>query len=509
MRPKILFIISILFTAFVNINAHPSVQDSEILKGLDYVYNLKFEDAEKTFRKIQIENPDSPEGYFYESLLYFYRAMPARDDNLFEKFLGLSDIVIEKSEKILDKNENNYDALYYKGMSHSYRSLLMLTLNKSLLSAASNGSDGYRILSGLIEMKPDYYDAYMGLGLYKLAIGFVPEKFQWLLSLIGFEGNINEGMKLLATSMKKGKFTKTDSKVFISIFSLKEKEDKDKQALEISEDLTKEYPESAIFKVFYSLILLQNGFINESIAAADDALRLNINSFQDEIKKAASAVLGTDYFRLNDYQKAITYFEDFTKYLHPKDRYNVYLFTLGVSYELTGDRKKAIECYKRVRDDFINERDGELDKFFYRQAGYKINKKLNEFEIMLIKGVNLRESNKPLEAVKVFEEMKNLKLPDKFNSDDDKAKFYFESGMAYSFSKDFDKAIENFEKCISLNPDEETWIIPHSYFELGKIYAGKGSNEKSEEMFNRIFDYDDFDFESFLEMRLVNFRNSH
>ena len=167
------FLIIFLFTFSVSAN---SALDEAVLDGLDDVYNLRFETAESKFKQLQKSNPNDLKGFFYESLLYFYKALPSRDEKLFNKYIELSDNVIEKAEDKLDRNENDYDALYYKGLSHSYRSLLMLSLNKSLLKAASNGNDGYRILSTLIEKKPDYYDAYMGLGLYKIAIGFVPEK---------------------------------------------------------------------------------------------------------------------------------------------------------------------------------------------------------------------------------------------------------------------------------------------------------------------------------------------
>jgi tetratricopeptide (TPR) repeat protein len=383
----------------------------------------------------------------------------------------------------------------------------MLSLNKSLLKAASNGNDGYRILTALIEKKPDYYDAYMGLGLYKIAIGFVPEKFQWILSLVGFNGNIKEGIQLLKTSMQNGRYTKVDSKVFLAIFSLKEKEDGDQQALDFSKQLTKEYPGSAVFKIFYSGLLLQYGFTGEAIAAADDALSLNKNSFQEEIKKSANAILGSAYFRMNDFQKAIPHFEEFMKYVNPEDRYNVYLFTLGISYELTGDRNKALSFYRKVRNNFINERDGELDRFFYRLAQEKINSPLSDFEKKLITAMNLRESNKLIDAINSYQEIITSGIRNKYKSDDDLIRFYFGFGLAYSYNKDFDKAIECFNKCIELNPESEKWLLPHSYFELGKIYYKKGEKKKSDDMFEKIFNYDDFDFKSFLEMRLANYKN--
>lgn len=498
------FLIIFLFTFSVRAN---SAADEAVLDGLDDVYNLRFETAESKFKQLQKSNPNDLKGFFYESVLYFYKALPSRDEKLFNKYIELSDYVIEKAEDKLDKNENDYDALYYKGLSHSYRSLLMLSLNKSLLKAASNGNDGYRILSTLIEKKPDYYDAYMGLGLYKIAIGFVPEKYQWLLSLIGFEGNISEGRKLLRTSLQNGNYTKVDSKVFLSIFSLKEKEDEDNQALSYSKDLTEQYPGSAVFKVFYSSILLQYGYPAEAINAANESLNLNNNSFQEEIKKSANAVIGTSYFRMNDYQKTIPFLEEYMKYVNPEDRYNVYLFTLGVSYELTGDRSKATEKYINVRNNFINERDGELDKLFYRLAQEKIKTPLREIDLELIKALNLRESGKAEEAIIIYNQIIDSKMLDKFKSDDDIIRVYFDLGVAYSYNKDFDNAIIAFNKCVRLKPASETWLVPHSYFELGKIYDKKGDKNRSADMFEKIFDYNDFDFESFLEMRLANYGN--
>lgn len=481
--------------------------DNEVLNGLDLIYNLRFDEAEDLFKKIQKTNPKDVRGFFYESLIYFYKALPSRDEVYYEKYSDLSDVVIRMSEDLLDVNDNDFDAMYYKGLSHSYSSLLLLSLNKNLLKAASNGNDGFRVLTTLIEKKPDYYDAYMGLGLYKIAIGFVPEKFQWLLTLIGFNGNIKEGRSLLQKSMTLGKFTKTDSKVFLSLFSISEKEDADNLSLKLSKELVEAYPESPVFKVFYSGILLQNGYTEQSVEFSGKALEQNKYSMKTDIIKGANALLGTAYFRLNDYNKSIEFLEIYMKNVNKEDRYNVYLFTLGASYELTGDRKAALDKYKGVRDNFINERDGELEKFFYRYAQDKINNPLRDFDKDLITAMNLRESLKPSEAIVIYNEMlKKVQSKNTF-SDDDKIKLYYDLGTAYNYNKEVDKAIESFKICLKLNPEVEKWLVPYSYFELGKIYARQNNRSKSDEMFEAIYDYDDFDFESFLDMRLANYRN--
>ncbi|HRI84749.1 MAG TPA: hypothetical protein PK536_04805, partial [Ignavibacteria bacterium] len=55
--------------------------DAQILEGLNHIYNLKFDEAESLFKNFQKSNPDDLKGYFYESLIYFYKALPSRDEN--------------------------------------------------------------------------------------------------------------------------------------------------------------------------------------------------------------------------------------------------------------------------------------------------------------------------------------------------------------------------------------------------------------------------------------------
>jgi tetratricopeptide (TPR) repeat protein len=247
--------------------------------------------------------------------------------------------------------------------------------------------------------------------------------------------------------------------------------------------------------------------IDEAIKGSNEALELNKNSFQKEIKKTANAILGTAYFRQNNFQKASEYLEEYMKYVNAEDRYNVYLFTLGISHEINGNRSLAVTKYNDVRNNFINERDGELDKFFYRYAQNKIKNPLRDIDRKLIDALNLRESNQLDEAVSLYTDLIASDLMNKYNSYDDRIKTYYNLGVTYAYKKDDGKAFDCFSKCIKYNPESETWLVPHAYFELGKIYDRRGDKSNSEEMFEKIFDYDDFDFESFLEMRLVNYRN--
>lgn len=483
-----------------------SIPDDEIRSVLNDVYNVRFDQAESKLKLLQGKYPGDVKGYFYGSVLYFYKAISTRNEDAYDKYISQADNVISKCDDLLDKDENNIEALYYKGQSHSYKSLLMLSLNKNLLSAASNGNTGYRILSDIVEKRPDYYDAYMGLGLYKIAIGFVPEKFKWLLSIIGFKGNISNGIDMLRIAMQKGKYTKVDSKVFLSIFAMNEREEDNSETVALTKQLVEDYPESPVFKTLYAGMLMQVYKLDESIDILKQALSQNRNSLQGEVNKGIYFVLGNTYFRKADYVNAAYNLEESIKLNKFDDRYNVSLFTLGVSYEMTGNRSKAVELYKKVRKDFIDERDGEGEKFFYRLAQQKINEPFTIYDLLLLKAENLRESGEFDHSINILSDALNKEEYMKNISGDNLIKIYFSLANSYERKRDDSKAEEFFLKAVSTKADKEMWMIPHSYYELGKIYSRKGDRSRANQNFEKIYDYSDYDFKDFLEMRLANFK---
>ena len=504
----LLTLLLLIFPIFSWANPHVPARDGiddVISSGLDDLYNLRFADAERKFKQAQNQFPNDIKGYFYESLIYFHSAQFSKDDAEYEKFINISDKVIERCEDILDNDENNFEVLFYKGQSHSYQSLLMLSQNKSLFQAASNGSDGYKILSDVVERNPGFYDAYMGLGLYRIAIGFLPDKFKWLMSVIGFDGDVKEGKRLLRVAKDKGKFTKVDARVYLSLFTLREREEDTGETVRMLEGLVNEYPESPAFHVFYATALQNEGEIDKAIDEANKSLSLNNHSLQDEIKKAAYFVLGNSYFRKNDFQNAAKYFEEHMKYVNYNDRYNISLFHTGLSNELIGNRQKAIDFYSKTRTIFEDERDGDADKLFHIYSQKLINNPVQKFDSLLLVGMNHRYSYRLDEALKVFN---SILISDMMNnmSDDNKIRLYMETGHAYTYNKQDDLAIDYFTRCTKLDPPNEKWMVPHAYFELGKIYSRKGNRVKADEMFDKIYDYGEYIFRSFLEIRLRSYR---
>ncbi|HCN36920.1 MAG TPA: hypothetical protein DIS94_04320, partial [Bacteroidetes bacterium] len=76
----------------------------------------------------------------------------------------------------------------------------------------------------------------------------------------------------------------------------------------------------------------------------------------------------------------------------------------------------------------------------------------------------------------------------------------------YLLNNETDLAFDYFKRVTNLKSEKERYNIPTAYFELGKIYWRKGDRENAEKMFEKIFDFGDYENRQSLEMRLKSFK---
>ena len=116
------------------------------------------------------------------------------------------------------------------------------------------------------------------------------------------------------------------------------------------------------------------------------------------------------------------------KYVNKEDRYNVSCYTLGICYEMTGNRTKAIENYNKARSNFIEERDGEAEKLFYRLSKERVQKPLRDIDSLSIIAMNLRETGSFDASIEAYNILLAAPYISKFANDDDKAFLFSNSG---------------------------------------------------------------------------------
>jgi tetratricopeptide (TPR) repeat protein len=265
--------------------------------------------------------------------------------------------------------------------------------------------------------------------------------------------------------------------------------------------LTSKYPASPAVWMLKGGLYSQQDKMNDAIDAYEKSLEYNKGKDSEIIFRIAYGALSTAYFRMNIYDKASDYGKRFISYLTKDENMNNRLFILGVSLEFMVDRNAALEYYKKARTDFKEE--NEWEKFWLRRLKERESAPLTKTDSLLIVADNNRAVGKLTEAIKDYNTLQNTQGVN--YSDDIKCQINQGLGQVYSKQKDYNKAIEQFKLNTSLNPQNEKWLVPEAYFQIGRCYIRMGNKSEAQKYFDKALDIDyDYDFKESMEGKVKN-----
>ncbi|HSP87234.1 MAG TPA: hypothetical protein VLN45_03820, partial [Ignavibacteriaceae bacterium] len=189
--------------------------EKTILKGLEHSYHFKWDKAEEVFKDLVEKYPERPEGYHFLSSISAWYYLSSKNKIDYDSFVSYSDIALEKGEDELEKNPEDDKLLFIMGSNYSYRAIVFAAAENYLDAVwAGKKSDSY--LSDALEINPQRYDSYLGLGLFKFAAGQTPAAFRWALKLAGISGDIDTGLDNIKLAAEKGKITKVEAQYYYS-----------------------------------------------------------------------------------------------------------------------------------------------------------------------------------------------------------------------------------------------------------------------------------------------------
>jgi tetratricopeptide (TPR) repeat protein len=495
---KIFLLIVFFFFGTANAQDFQKVHEL-IIQGQEDIFNVDFDAAALKFRQAKELAPKDLRGPFFESTLYFWKSMLTRNKDDYKTYMSMADRIIDQCEELLDKNENDLDARFYLGWTHAIRGVIVYFVDRNVFKAGYDLKDANKQLTYIIERDKNYYDAYMGLGLYNYSISMIPRKYQTLTNLLGFEGNKETGKNQLTLAAEKGIYTNYEAKLYMAFLSWRE------ENYPVSENYAQQvlnkFPKSPAAWMVWGLLMNQQDKLNESIQAYEKAIEYNKGKESDIVLKNSYGALGTAYFRLNQFEKAVDNSVKYFTYLTNDDRKNNRIHALGVSLEFLGRRNEALNYYKKVKTELDDDNDWE--KYWLRKVNERIASPLLPIDSMLIVADNFRAASNISDAAKTYDYMfQNL-----YATADQDLKLQINHGYASLLfkNKDYNKAIEYFKQNITLKPQREMWLVPEAYFQIGRSYLRLGNKNEAIKYFDLAEDIDyDFDFKGSLDTKIKN-----
>ena len=223
--------------------------DKLILKGLDAAYSLDFERAASLFSEAGRLEPEHPAGPFFLASLqwleYSQNAdVPGTVDALEPKFNQIMDQALDRAQKMYAKKHDDPEANFYLGAIYGMKGRWFL-LKYKWIRAAHYGFKGYKYLKRAVELNPECYDAYLGMGMYDYYSDTLPTIVKFAANMI-VRGDKQRGLRYIQTTLEKGHYSVTEAKIFlVGILAAYEKQPD--RALKIVQELRLQNPDNLFF----------------------------------------------------------------------------------------------------------------------------------------------------------------------------------------------------------------------------------------------------------------------
>ncbi|NLI09301.1 MAG: hypothetical protein GX447_00925 [Elusimicrobia bacterium] len=326
-------------------------------KGIDAIYAVELDKAEQNFKEAVEKYPDHPFGHFGLAMTkwaHFEYLDDESDPSLDSQYYQLTDKAIEIGKAWIKKHPKDANAHMCMGGMYGLRARLYL-MQHSWIKAYFSGRKALSYMKKSLEIDPELYDSYLGLGMYEYSAGTLTGVVKVLSKLV-MPGDAKKGIEYLKICKEKGYFNSEAAElILIEIFTQHASAYADaKTAVEWSKELRKKYPYHAQMH-FVEIVSLYEAKMYEEAEKEMKEYLSRVGKHPHYREKYLSRIyvaLGTVRMIDKDYEGAKNYFqkarETIQKEKHPS-RWGVWgIVRLGNIYDIQSLRKEALDFYKEA-----------------------------------------------------------------------------------------------------------------------------------------------------------------
>ena len=261
------FWIAIIAALAMGDRASAATPDPLIQAGFHSMYALDFAAAERQFSDYVRQRPEDPIGYDAQAACVFFTELDrlhvldaefyVDDKKLYAEPAGtpnpeaklrlfeLTRRARQFADDLLRRDSKSEDALFALALANGLESDYTFLVEKSRLAAAKPGRAGFENAKRLLEVNPEFYDAYIWTGVTNYVVASLPLPLRWLAKLRGYSGNKQTAVSDLRLAAEKGSLLKPYAKILLAVTYLREKNKTAAQA--VVAELSAEFPTNPLF----------------------------------------------------------------------------------------------------------------------------------------------------------------------------------------------------------------------------------------------------------------------
>ncbi len=268
-------LVLLLAVAFTATAQQPWLTDTERERfealrrsGLDALYNIDYDKAERDFKEIVKLFPNHPGGYqllaarvwiktLYESRrlqssLYssesFYSSGDDKvDPKIVTEFRNLTRQARQLAEAKLKQEPKNIEALDFLANTEGLKASFEEAVERRHFAALRDGNDAVDHHREVLKLDPKYIDAQITIGLYEYVVGSLPLAIKIVAGATGYRGSKKRGLMMLEQVAKEGRWAQDDAKSVLILLYSREKRFAD--VLTLTRELSAKYPRNYLLRL--------------------------------------------------------------------------------------------------------------------------------------------------------------------------------------------------------------------------------------------------------------------
>lgn len=430
-------------------------------RAYDLTFRLKTEQARTLISKHKTIDR------YIESLAETIELLVTEREDLFSIY---EDHFFERQEK--QTNRSSAEDLFLQAEIHLHWAFVYLKFGHEF-DAARSLREAYQISKRCREQYPHFEGILKTWGLLQIMVGSIPDKYNWILSLLGLEGSVEEGLKFLDQACHGRSPIVFEAKLLRALI----------------DGFISQQPERALSKI--SILLNENPdhklllFLGSSLSIKS-AVSAQAEKWLNQLSSNDSGLpLHYQYYLLGEvllhkgaYQEAINSYTTFLKNYKGNNYIKDAHYKIGICNYLAGQRDKASAQLDVAKSAGIEST--EADRFAARS--------LAEDELPNAALSKVRYFTDGGYYVKADSVIIQHSIDD-FKTKHDRVEFLYRKARLAHKQNRTEQALSLYKQVISDAGDASWYFAPNACLQLGYIYLEKGNEERATIYFEKAISY--------------------
>jgi tetratricopeptide (TPR) repeat protein len=351
--------------------------------GLDALYNIDYDKAQRDFKEIVKLYPNHPGGYqllaarvwiktlyesrrlqasLYSSESFYSTGDDKVDPKIVTEFRNYTREAKRLAEAKLKQEPKNIEALDFLANTEGLKAAFEEGVERRHFAALRDGNDAVNHHREVLKLDPKYIDAQITIGLYEYVVGSLPLPVKLLAGATGYRGSKKRGLKLLEQVAQEGTWAKDDAKSVLIVLYTREKRFAEK--VKLSRELSEKFPRNYLLRLETAeglVSLAAQERTEKDVAGAAQAEKEAFATFDEmlrdrNVREAAGRALDLIHFKYGEALLTAGYHERAAKEFLAAtrvERAEAGLVTMAHLYaarafDVAGKRDEALAQYKEV-----------------------------------------------------------------------------------------------------------------------------------------------------------------